>query len=92
MNAEKAELIAIKALTWMLQNPTYLSSFIGITGATPNDFRENATEIEFLGSILDFVLSTDEYTLEFCDLHSFEQQSIFIARQFLPDSKLPYWT
>ena len=43
MDAEKAELIAINALTWILQNPNYLSSFIGITGVTPIDFRKNAT-------------------------------------------------
>ena len=92
MNAEKAELIAINALTWILQNPTYLSSFIGITGATTSDFQENATEIPFLGSILDFILSSDEYTLEFCNSHNFDQQSIFIARQFLPGSNLPNWT
>ena len=92
MDAEKAELIAINALTWVLQNPSYLSSFIGITGVTPIDFRKHATETEFLGSILDFVLSKDKYTLEFCASHDYEQESISIARQFLPGSHLPNWT
>ena len=69
-----------------------LSSFIAITGVTPIDFRKNATETEFLGSILDFILSKDMYTLEFCASHDYEQQSISIARQFLPGSHLPNWT
>ena len=59
---------------------------------TPIDFRKNATETEFLGSILDFILSKDIYTLEFCASHDYEQQSISIARQFLPGSHLPNWT
>ena len=92
MDAEKAELIAINALTWILHKSSYLSSFIGITGVTPIDFRKHATETEFLGSILDFVLSKDKYTLEFCASHDYEQESISIARQFLPGSHLPNWT
>jgi len=41
MNIEKAELIAINALTWTLQNPEYLSIFITNTGVTPQDFKKN---------------------------------------------------
>ena len=92
MNIEKAELIAINALTWTLQNPEYLSMFISNTGATPKDFKKNGVELEFLGSILDFILGSDSHTLEFCTEYNYEQTSILTARQMLPGSQIPNWT
>ena len=52
MNIEKAELIAINALTWTLQNPEYLSIFITNTEETKNiglleDYKELVTLIEW---------------------------------------------
>lgn len=92
MNIEKAELIAINALTWTLQNPEYLSIFITNTGVTPQDFKKNGVKLEFLGSILDFILDSDTYTTEFCTAYNYEQTSILTARQMLPGNQIPNWT
>jgi len=92
MNIEKAELIAINALTWTLQNPEYLSIFITNTGVTPQYFKKNGVKLEFLGSILDFILDSDSYTSEFSTAHNYEQTSILTARQMLPGNQIPNWT
>lgn len=92
MKQESAELIAIQVLGWLAGNDELLPVFLGSTGASVQDIRTSATDPEFLGSVLDFLLMDDAWVVAFCDEASLPYDHIAPARMALPGGSLPNWT
>jgi len=67
MQQNSAETIALQALGWLAGNDALLPVFLGATGASEADLRERATEPEFLGAVLDFLMMDDAWVVAFCD-------------------------
>ena len=84
-NDAEAEILALKALEWLVADSELFEIFLASSGADVNDVKVGAKEPAFLGSILDFILMDDAWVKAFCD-------EPFLARQFLPGGDLPNWT
>lgn len=87
-----AEIIALKALEWLVGHDDLLMTFLGSTGAGLEDIKAGAKKPEFLGSVLDFILMDDEWVKEFCGVENLDFDVPYSARQSLPGGEIPNWT
>lgn len=88
----QAEIVAIKALDWLVGNEELLMTFMGSSGAGIDDLKTGAKDPAFLGSILDFILMDDTWVQEFCDAINLPYDQPYIVRQSLPGGDIPNWT
>ena len=89
---ESAETLAIQALAWLVANEDLLPVFMGSTGLSADDLRSRATEPEFLGSVLDFLLMDDAWIVAFCDATGLRYDAPMLARAALPGGESLHWT
>lgn len=89
---DAAETLAIEALGWIAAQPDRAGAFLGSTGAGADDLRTRASDPEFLGFVLDFLLADEAALLEFCADHGHAPDRPFRARAGLPGGDLPNWT
>ena len=92
MNGDQAETVAIQALSWLAGQEELFGSFLNTTGASVNDVRGMAADPVFLGSVLDFILMTDETVTGFCESARLPPETPKQARQFLPGGEMVNWT
>ncbi len=62
---ELAETLALRALTFILSEPSYLQRFLAETGLTPDDLRAAAQSPELLGAVLQYLLGNEAMLLAF---------------------------
>lgn len=91
MQINHAETLAIQALSWLASDEEMLLQFLNISGAAPGDLRARASEPEFLGFVLDFIMRDDETILGFCGTSSASPEDVQRARIALGGG-LPSWT
>lgn len=91
LGLEEAEMIGIKALAWLAGNEELLPVFLGATGLNSQDMREIASQPNFLGAVLDFLLLDDEYILSFTENEEVKPDDIYLARQLLPGGESSNW-
>ena len=89
---DKAELLALQALGWIAGQPDLAGAFLGATGASAEDLRDRASDPEFLGFVLDFMLGDEEALLAFCADEGLSPDRPMRARAALPGGDLPNWT
>ena len=89
---ESAEMLALQALTWLAGNDELLPVFMGSTGVSPDELAARATEPEFLGSVLDFLLMDDAWIVAFCDATALRYDAPMLARAALPGGEALNWT
>ena len=89
---EAAEMLALEALGWLAAEPDRIGTFLGVAGAAPEELRSRAGEPEFLGFVLDFLLSDEDMLLAFCGDCNFAPDRPMRARAALPGGDLPNWT
>ncbi len=92
MTEAEAENIAVLALGWMAQDEEIIGGFLGVSGASPDDIRTRASEPEFLGFVLDYLLSDDGMVMAFSDATGCSAEAPMQARQALPAGATPHWT
>ena len=92
MQQDIAEILALRALGWLAANDELLGVFLGSTGSSESDFRERASDPEFLGSVLDFLMMNDDWIVAFCDATGFSYDQPQAARQALPGGEQVNWT
>jgi len=92
LEREAAELLGLRALGWIVGQDELSSAFLGSTGAGADDLRERAGDPEFLGFVLDFLLSDESALLAFCEEMNIKPDRPFRARAGLPGGDLPNWT
>ena len=92
MNAEQAEVTAIKATEWLAGDERRFSEFMNLTGVTIAEIRSQIGDPEFLASVLDFVLMDDRRIVQFCNDANLASGVPMQARQALPGGNLPHWT
>lgn len=92
MSPEAAETVALQALGWLAGNDDLMPVFLGSTGASSADLREQAGAPEFLGSVLDFLLMDDAWVVAFCDAHDLAYDRPMMARAALPGGAQVNWT
>lgn len=92
MTPEAAETVALKALVWIAERDELASSFLGASGASADELRDRAGDPEFLGFVLDFLLSDEDALLNFCEDIAVKPDTPMRARAALPGGDLPNWT
>ncbi|MGO4915802.1 DUF3572 domain-containing protein [Pseudogemmobacter sp. W21_MBD1_M6] len=92
MKQDQAETIALRVLGWLVGNDDLLPAFMGATGAADEDLKARATEPEFLGSVLDFLMMDDVWVVQFCDAAGLAYEVPMRARQSLPGGADVSWT
>lgn len=90
--AEQAELLAIQALGWIAGQPEVAGHFLAATGGSTDDLRERASDPEFQGFVLDYLLMDEEALIAFCTDMNLPPDRPMRARAALPGGDLPNWT
>lgn len=65
IEAQHAETIALRGLTFLLSEPRLLDHFLSETGLTPDQIRENADSREVLEASLSVLVHDDSLLLTF---------------------------
>lgn len=92
MTPERAEVIALQALSWLVGNDDLRDVFLGATGGAADDLRTQAAEPAFQASVLDFLTMDDAWVIAFCDLHELKYEDPLMARYALPGAEAVHWT
>ena len=92
MTPDRAETIALRALSWILGQDDLSGTLLGATGASAEDMRVRVNDPVFLGSVLDFLLMDDAWVMAFCDAEALPYATPGQARGALPGGSDPHWT
>lgn len=92
MTPERAEQIAISALSWLAANEELLPVFLGASGAMADDLRASAENPAFLASVLEFLTMDDAWVVSFCDENGLKYEDPLRARYALPGAEQVNWT
>ncbi len=92
MTHEQAELIGIMALAWLAAHDELGPTFLGSTGASPEDLRNQAADPAFLTSVLEFVTMDDTWVIAFCTAEGLAFDRPLMARQVLSGAADMHWT
>ena len=85
---EVAEIVAIKALSFIAGDPERLGAFLAESGIGPETLRTAAADPRFLSSVLDFVMRDDATVKAFASVSELHPTNIAAAHQALND---PQW-
>ncbi len=92
MQREAAETLALRALAWVVASDDLLPVFLGASGTSEGDLKSRVQDIEFLASVLDFLLMDDAWVTAFCDACGHAYQAPAQARAALPGGTMTHWT
>ena len=92
MSPEQAETVALQALGWLAAQEDLFGVFLGSSGSSLSDVKVRASEPEFLGSVLDFLLMDDTWVVAFSDAHGLKYDVAMRARVALPGGAEVSWT
>lgn len=87
-----AETAARDVLIWLADQPETLGAFLGESGLAPDELRRRATDPEFLGFLLDFVLADEARLLEAAAATDIPPERLARLRAALPGGDAPFWT
>lgn len=89
---EKAESLALRALTALIENEALRDGFLGSSGLSPEEVSQRAGDPEFLGFVLDFILEGDEAVIGLSQILEVAPEAFLEARASLPGGDTPLWT
>jgi hypothetical protein len=76
--------LAIRGLSFIAEDMDRLGQFLALSGFGPAELRARAGDPEFLGGVLDFLLSDDALTVAFAQWAAVDPASVLTLRQKLP--------
>ena len=92
MNAERAEIIALQALAWLVGNEELCPIFLGSTGGSADDLKARANDPDCQVSVLEFVTMDDAWVVAFCHSVDLAYDMPLRARYALPGAEQVNWT
>lgn len=92
MDHDRAEIIAINALSFIASDEKYLSGYLRLSGMSLEKVKA-ALEIQdkmktILGSILDFMMQNEKCLIEFAETYELIPEDVVKARNSFPNSML----
>ena len=60
INTDQADIIALGALRFLASEPERFSRFLSLSGLSPADISNLASQPEFLASVMDYLLSDEK--------------------------------
>lgn len=92
ISKNNAEIYAVHALGWMVQDDDVVMPFLAQTGVGLDDVKARAGDPEFLASVIDFILSLDQWVMACADAIDIMPEQFVEIRAQLPGGNLPNWT
>lgn len=92
MNKDQAEAVGLQALGFLASREDLFGGFLGATGASTADVRDQAQDPAFLGAVLDYLLQDDAWILSFAEETGLAPSILAQARQALPGGQITHWT
>jgi hypothetical protein len=83
---EAAEILAIRALGFIAEEPERLGAFLAATGLSAERIRESARDPHFLVGVLEHMLSDESLLIAFADSAAVDPADIARARHTLGGS------
>jgi Protein of unknown function (DUF3572) len=83
--AEVAEIVAIRALSFLASEPERLGQFLSESGIGPDTLRASAKDPGFLAGVLDFIVRDDATVKAFSGFSQLPAEAITAAREVLGD-------
>ena len=80
---QAAEILAIQALAFIAAEPERLEGFLSATGLTVDRLRESADAPDFLGGVLEHMLTDESLLLAFADSAAIDPAAVARARNAL---------
>lgn len=87
-----AETIALRALAFIASDEEAMGGFLGRCGADIETVRNRAKDPEFLGFVLDHLMTEDESVIAFASAEGLDPTQVVEARAALPGGDTPNWT
>ena len=87
-----AETIALRALAFIASDEEAMGGFLGRCGADMETVRNRAKDPEFLGFVLDHLMTEDESVIAFASAEGLDPTQVVEARAALPGGDTPNWT
>lgn len=81
--AEIAEIVAIRALSFLASEPERLGQFLSESGIGPETLRASAKDPGFLAGVLNFIVRDDATVKAFSDFSELPAETITVARDIL---------
>ncbi len=83
-SASEAEIIALKVLGFLAEEPDRLRRFMDLSGMDLDTIRNSASEPGFLGAVLDHLLGDESLLLVFAADNAISPERILTLRRKLP--------
>ncbi|MBO0902264.1 DUF3572 domain-containing protein [Jiella sonneratiae] len=80
-DADEAEAIAIRGLTFIASDPVLFPRFLALTGLDPQGLRRAAEERGFLPGVLEFILGHEPTLIAFCEAAELDPARVSSAWQ-----------
>ncbi|HWU57064.1 MAG TPA: DUF3572 domain-containing protein [Rhizomicrobium sp.] len=80
---EKAEILALEALTWLAGHQDGLQRFLDLSGIDAQALRLGAGSPEMGIAVLDFLLANEDLLLGFCESAAVEPPALHMAQHRL---------
>lgn len=84
MNQELADIIALKAVTYLLSDEKRISWLLGETGLDVTALKKSPDSPELLAGILDFLLAHENILLDFAQTSEVDPTAIYKIRPLFP--------
>jgi hypothetical protein len=78
-----AEALAVKALSYLAEDPGRLGAFLAETGLGPENVRAAASDADFLPAVLDYLIGNEAVLLEFAAGEGLDPSAVVAARDAL---------
>ncbi len=83
-DAERAQIIALKALAYLAIDENWLNHFLNATGIDPVGLKTGASDVGFLAGLMDYFLQNEALLMAFAAAEELAPEIIVRARQHLP--------
>lgn len=80
LTRERAEILALEALAWLVGQPDAIARFLTISGVEASDLRLAVGDAGLQASVLDYLLGHENLLLDFCQSASLKPQEVHTAR------------
>lgn len=92
MRPERALTVASEAFLFLAGRESDFGRLLAASGLAPAEVRARAADPEFLGFVLDFVLSEEPLARAFAEAEGLAPEEAMAARARLPGGDAPHWT
>ncbi len=86
---EEAEILAVRALGFLAEHRERMEGFIRMSGVAVGDLRVHASDPDYLGAVLDYLLADERCLLEFTERVGVAPELPYAARRKLEGD--PAW-